>query len=271
MSALEVKNYRHWLADTAKIANALDAPWVNEPDNLRQHHSGEDVNEAILVSLLGGFPNRLSAQVKDYTPADHTRAAVCMKLNSEPSRRTPRLIYTATAWENFIRMGSGTRLIENVEAAMKAELESRVLRGTYRIPGLDPETVRVQREGLAPRSTSEPAFPNLEFCRPALRDGRWSLPIRKDVLDEWRKSNPLALDALDRLIEHHNQEVNPSGEPHDLMGAGSVSQAAVAVCSEKFDETKQLPDLEGQLAEGEVMPGQAVEVQLDNQPRPCSA
>ena len=55
------------------------------------------------------------------------------------------------------------------------------------------------------------------------------------------------------------------------MGAGSVSQAAVAVRSEEFDETKQLPDLEGQLAEGEVMPGQVVEVQLDNQPRPCCA
>ena len=154
-------DYRHWTADCSSLANVLAASADNEVSDLRQHHSGLPLNLQLLKACLHGFSTKLTVQVRDWTPADDTLSQACMALNSEKPRSLPRIAYTATAWEHFLQIGAGKRLISNLNTAMAANLRKMVLNQEYELPGLRAEdfkaiTGSVDAEDASSRPPAHP-------------------------------------------------------------------------------------------------------------------
>ena len=65
VEAFPRKNFRNWVAETQNESNSLDIS-----SELRQHHSGSALWNAILLAVLDKFNPALMCAVRDWTPCD---------------------------------------------------------------------------------------------------------------------------------------------------------------------------------------------------------
>ena len=185
-----------------------------------------------------------------------------MEQNRMP-RKLPRLSYSATVWENFIRNKGGQALAQNLNQQNLINLKTMIQSGSYVVQGLPGP------EPAGPASTNEPnrspptTPTSFELCRPLEK----TLPILQAKLDEWKATLTLVQPALEEVMRDHNSTVNPDGVPfkantrqaalpvHKLPGATAVRLPALP---------GQAPDIAGLTAAGNVM-----ECQVSNQPFNC--
>jgi hypothetical protein len=183
-----------------------------------------------------------------------------MELNRMP-RKVPRLSYSATVWENFMKNKGGLTLAQNLNQQNLVNLKAMIQAGSYVVQGLPgPETAPTTNGP----SKSPPTMPsNFDLCRPLEK----TLPILQTKLDEWKAVLTLVQPALEEVIRDHNATINPDGVPfkpntrpatvpvHKLPGATAVRLPALP---------GQAPDLAALTAAGNLM-----ECQVSNQPHDC--
>jgi hypothetical protein len=251
IAAMPRKDFRNWVADASP---ALDGN-SDISAELRQHHSGIDLWRGVLKSILDGQPPTMSVAVRDWTPVDDTLPTAIMNLN-RPPRSLPRLSYSGTVWENFIRTGGGLRLKENLQQAVYNNLAALATNGGYTFPGLP---------GLKPPSTTnsmeKPAL-KLDYDLCAVSgSGNKNLAIRQVKLSEWEKTLPLVKELLGAHVAEHNRQVNPDGVPYKAN-----SRPRDPIQPQEDLKGKRLPPLENQAADYQALSasGTLSEVQAVN-------
>ena len=177
-------------------------------------------------------------------------------------RKLPRLSYSATVWENFIRNKGGQVLASNLNQQIAINLRAMIQAGSYIIqglPGREPSSSQAVSPGHVPTMPS-----NFDFCAPQEK----TLPISQTKLNEWQATLTLVQPALDQIVQEHNAAVNPGGVPfkpntrpapvpiHKLPGATAV----------------RMPTLPGQAADTDALAaaGGLTECQVSNQPQSCT-
>ncbi|CAJ1390192.1 unnamed protein product [Effrenium voratum] len=255
--------YKHWTADCSSVANVMSSAGDNEVTDLRQHHSGVGLNSQLLRACLSGFSTKLTAHIRDWTPADDCLSRACMALNAEKPRELPRLAYTATAWEHFLQVGAGKRLIENLNVAMTANLRRMVINKDYELPGLRAEDYQAllgeaDSGNPAAADSTLPMPRKIYVCIPRKSSQQWELPILEKEIAKWKADMPAMVADIDSLVSQHNQAANPSGTAYALAEEKEGDHQPEPDLP--LDRSKLLEDLPQQPKTVAEMPGQVFEV-----------
>lgn len=209
-------SFKVWTVEM--LFDNIPMDWAGEH---RQHVTGRDFWDELLVSLLGGSlgSSDLLVHVRELAMTDPEMAYAVANIVGRAHPRTPRMAWVGLTTKDTISYNAGKHTREHVHQKILAHLAFGVEAGTYSLAGCQPLGRGVP--GVAAGSVgAAPPLPSFKHCAPRLEAKE--LPLRSELVEKWT-SVPHFKEDWRAFVEAHDKACNQSGQPHR---AGTVRRSA---------------------------------------------
>ena len=168
--------------------------------------TGSNMYKNVLQGAWTGVSSPKYVFVRDYTLYDASIVQACSGFNANSAMHGTPVVGYAGACFLHAEASAKRNILDYASNLMRRWLFSAVEKKAYAIPGL--RLPQPLAPGGPPPTYNENSF---TVCFPR-SDG--SLPIRQAVLDEWLTCGSADVQmSFNQLVDEHNKEVNPSGQP----------------------------------------------------------